>query len=104
MRSFKEKFGQSSMDYLAEIRTNEAKRLMEAGQPLKDIALLAGFKDQHYFSSQFKKQVGLPPRTYIANRKCKTAAYSWPNKPSWTPSLILLWFSEMPSMTKRTRS
>ncbi|WDQ31425.1 helix-turn-helix domain-containing protein [Paenibacillus marchantiae] len=79
MRSFKEKFGQSSMDYLAEIRTNEAKRLMEAGQPLKDIALLAGFKDQHYFSSQFKKQVGLPPRTYIANRKCKTAAYSWPN-------------------------
>lgn len=79
MRSFKEWFGQSAMDYLAELRTNEAKQLLVAGQSLRDVAEAVGYKDPLYFSSQFKKQVGVPPRIYIANRKCRTAAYSWPN-------------------------
>ncbi|RAV23341.1 AraC family transcriptional regulator [Paenibacillus contaminans] len=79
MRSFKERFGQSAMDCLAELRTNEAKRLLEAGGSVRDAAYAVGYKDPLYFSSQFKKQVGFPPRIYVANRKCRTAAYSWPN-------------------------
>ncbi|MDH6369250.1 ABC-type Fe3+-hydroxamate transport system substrate-binding protein [Paenibacillus sp. PastF-3] len=79
MRMFKERFGQSAIDYLTELRTNEAKRLLEAGCPLATVAEAVGYKDPMYFSSQFKKQVGIPPRIYIKNRKTKIAAYSWPN-------------------------
>lgn len=79
MRSFKERFGQSAMDYLAEVRMNHSKRMLEEGRALKDIAEEAGYKDPLYFSSQFKKQVGLAPTRYVANRKSKVAAYSWPN-------------------------
>jgi len=79
MRSFKERFGQSAMEYMTELRTNEAKQLMEAGTPLRGVAEAVGYKDPLYFSSQFKKLVGISPRSYMANRKCRTAAYSWPN-------------------------
>ncbi|MFF2090641.1 helix-turn-helix domain-containing protein [Paenibacillus sp. NPDC058174] len=79
MRSFKERFGQSAMDYLTELRTNQAKQLLEEGFPLWDIVDRIGYKDPQYFSSQFNKHVGISPRTYTLNRKCKAAAYSWPN-------------------------
>ncbi|WP_165452750.1 helix-turn-helix domain-containing protein [Paenibacillus thalictri] len=79
MRSFKDRFGQSVIDYLTELRTNQAKLLMEEGRSLRDIAGEVGYKDPLYFSSQFKKHVGISPSIYMANRKCKTAAYSWPN-------------------------
>lgn len=79
MRSFKERFGQSAMEFLTEQRTNEAKRLLEAGGTPGEVADAVGYKDPLYFSSQFKKQVGIPPRLYSLNRKCRTAAYSWPN-------------------------
>ncbi|THF73262.1 helix-turn-helix domain-containing protein [Cohnella fermenti] len=79
MRLFKMRFGQSAMDFLTELRTNEAKRLLEEGLAPGDVAEAVGYKDPLYFSSQFKKQVGIPPRTYYLNRQCKAAAYSWPN-------------------------
>ncbi|QHT58764.1 helix-turn-helix domain-containing protein [Paenibacillus lycopersici] len=79
MRSFKERFGQSVMEFLAELRTNEAKQLLETGMPLRRVAEAVGYKDPLYFSSQFKKQVGLSPRRYLASRECRVAAYSWPN-------------------------
>ncbi|RED75265.1 AraC family transcriptional regulator [Cohnella phaseoli] len=79
MRSFKERFGQSVMEYMTELRTNEAKRLMEAGESLRKVSETVGYKDPLYFSSQFKKHVGISPSSYIASRKCRTAAYSWPN-------------------------
>lgn len=79
MRSFKEKFGQSAKDYLSELRTNEAKRLLEEGGAPGGVAEAVGYKDPLYFSSQFKKLVGLSPKAYSLNRQCKVAAYSWPN-------------------------
>jgi ABC-type Fe3+-hydroxamate transport system, periplasmic component len=79
MRSFKERFGQSAKDFLSELRTNEAKRLLEEGRTLGDVAEAAGYKDPLYFSSQFKKLVGISPKAYFLNRQCKAAAYSWPN-------------------------
>lgn len=79
MRAFKERFGQSAMEYLAELRTNEAKQLMAEGMPLRQVAEAVGYKDPLYFSSQFKKQAGISPRSYMASRQCRTAAYSWPN-------------------------
>ncbi|MFF2016298.1 helix-turn-helix domain-containing protein [Paenibacillus sp. NPDC058177] len=79
MRSFKDRFGQSAMDYLTELRTNQAKSLLDEGQSLQKVAEEVGYRDRQYFSSQFKKHVGMSPSIYIANRTCKVAAYSWPN-------------------------
>ncbi|WP_168928876.1 AraC family transcriptional regulator [Paenibacillus dokdonensis] len=80
MRSFKEKYDQSAMDYLTEIRMNHAKQFMEEdGSTLREIAEKIGYKDPQYFSSQFNKHTGISPSMYIANRKNKIAAYSWPN-------------------------
>ena len=79
MRAFKERFGQSVMGYLAEVRTNQAKQLMEEGYSLQHVADETGYKDALYFSSQFKKHVGFSPKIYQANRQSKVAAYSWPN-------------------------
>ncbi|MWV42725.1 ABC transporter substrate-binding protein [Paenibacillus sp. HJL G12] len=79
MRTFKERYGQSAMDYLMQIRMNQAKQLMEDGHALRQIAEKVGYKDAQYFSSQFSKQFGISPSMYVANRKIKIAAYSWPN-------------------------
>lgn len=79
MRSFKERYGLSAMESLVEMRMNKAKELMEEGSALREIAELVGYKDSQYFSSQFSKHVGISPSIYIANRKNRIAAYSWPN-------------------------
>lgn len=79
MRSFKDRFGQSAMEYLTDIRINRAKQYMEEGGTLSEIAERVGYKDSQYFSSQFNKYVGVPPTIYTANRSSKIAAYSWPN-------------------------
>jgi|GEM_PF-511838 len=79
MRSFKERFGQSAMEYLTEIRMNRAKQYLEEGGTLREIADKVGYKDAQYFSSQFNKHVGIAPSIYTANRNNKIAAYSWPN-------------------------
>ncbi|NWL87958.1 AraC family transcriptional regulator [Paenibacillus sp. 79R4] len=79
MRSYKERYGQSIMEYLTEIRMNKAKQLMEEGFVLREITEAVGYKDPQYFSSQFSKYSGMSPSVYVANRKERIAAYSWPN-------------------------
>lgn len=79
MRSFKERYGQSAMDYLTEVRMNESRRLLAEGWSLRHIAEKVGYREPQYLSSQFSKHVGISPSIYISNRKLKVAAYSWPN-------------------------
>lgn len=79
MRSFKDRFGQSAMEYLTHIRINRAKQYLEEGDTLRVIAEKVGYKESQYFSSQFNKHVGVSPSIYMANRSNKIAAYSWPN-------------------------
>nr|WP_273387127.1 helix-turn-helix domain-containing protein [Cohnella zeiphila] len=80
MRLFKSSYGISAMDYLTELRMNKAKRLMEQSKPkLREIAGQVGYADEFYFIRKFKQQIGIPPATYIRNRKRRVAAYSFPN-------------------------
>ncbi|NQX70296.1 AraC family transcriptional regulator [Paenibacillus alba] len=80
MRTFKLQNGRSAMDYLSELRINQAKVLMEKTKiRLRDIAKQVGYNDEYYFIRKFKQQVGIPPATYIKNRQRKVAAYSFPN-------------------------
>ncbi|NQX59109.1 ABC transporter substrate-binding protein [Paenibacillus qinlingensis] len=80
MRSFKQLNGVSVMDYLSELRINQAKVLMENPRmKLRDIAKQVGYQDEYYFIRKFKQQVGIPPATYMKNKQRKVAAYSFPN-------------------------
>ncbi|THF77593.1 AraC family transcriptional regulator [Cohnella fermenti] len=80
MRQFKTNYGVSAMDYLTELRISKAKMLMEqSGLKLREIASLVGYSDEFYFFRKFKQQVGIPPATYIRNRRRRVAAYSFPN-------------------------
>lgn len=79
MRSFKERYGKSIIEYITEVRLLQAKRLMlESGLPIAEIAGRVGFRSEAYFRTVFKKEVGITPAVYLRNGQRKVAAYSWP--------------------------
>ena len=65
---FKEKMNVSYSEYLRSMRFKYAISLFELGlSSVKNVALLSGFSDPLYFSSAFKKTVGVSPKDFIAN-------------------------------------
>ena len=60
-REFRRRFGQTVGEYLHRLRVRSACAQMEAGRPLGDIALAAGFYDQSHFSRVFKRLIGCAP-------------------------------------------
>lgn len=71
-RLFKEVTGQVPLQYLNEVRINQAKKwLASADDKLLDIALNAGFNNEYYFSRRFKQTVGISPGQYRLSRKGK---------------------------------
>ncbi len=55
----------SLVGYLREVRLNRAKVLLATSpHGLKQIASMCGFTDEYYFSSVFRKVVGIPPGQY----------------------------------------
>ncbi|AIQ17354.1 AraC family transcriptional regulator [Paenibacillus sp. FSL H7-0357] len=74
---FKRKYGKSAVEYAAELRLQQAKRLMaESGLKLRDIAHRVGYADEFYFSRKFKKMIGVPPAVYMKSRHRKLVAYT----------------------------
>ena len=62
---FKQESGVNFIDYLTKIRINEAKRLLKnSDKRISDIALEVGYRDQHYFSSLFKRYQKDTPKAY----------------------------------------
>ncbi|MBO4980187.1 MAG: AraC family transcriptional regulator [Clostridia bacterium] len=63
--TFKKQTGKSFCEYLTDIRLERAKRLLELSElNVTEIAYSVGFQDSNYFSSVFKKHVGLSPLAY----------------------------------------
>ncbi len=63
---FKEKMGVSYVEYLTNLRIKYAISLLDNGiDSVKNVAFLSGFSDPLYFSTVFKKIVGVSPRDYI---------------------------------------
>lgn len=70
---FKKVTGYSPVDYLIHLRITKAKRLLEDGGRVSDVAQATGFSDIYYFSNVFKKTEGQSPSEYVAAvRKMKT--------------------------------
>lgn len=69
-RLFKEATGQVPLQYLNEVRINEAKKwLASSDDKLLDIALNAGFSNEYYFNRRFKQTVGISPGQYRRSRR-----------------------------------
>ncbi|MFP4015449.1 MAG: response regulator [Halanaerobiales bacterium] len=65
---FLEQVGENFLDYLNMIRVNKAKELLKTtDKKIYEVADEVGFNDSYYFSSWFKKIVGVTPTTYRDN-------------------------------------
>lgn len=63
---FKEKMGVGYSEYLRSLRIKYAISLLNNGiDSVKNVALLSGFSDPLYFSTVFKKTVGVAPKDYL---------------------------------------
>ena len=66
VRLFTRQMGISPYRYLETIRIGEAKKLLEQGKTLVQVAQLTGFSDQSHFSKYFSRFIGLSPGQYQA--------------------------------------
>jgi YesN/AraC family two-component response regulator len=67
-RLFKCAYGISPQKYIVRLRIQYAKELISTGYySLKEIALMSGYTDYKYFSTEFKKQIGVSPSNYVYN-------------------------------------
>lgn len=63
---FKQEIGCSFTDYLIRYRMNKAKEILRTKRlPLKDVAMMVGYKDYVQFSKMFKKLEGISPRSFV---------------------------------------
>ena len=64
-RRFKTATGATLIEYLQNLRVEEAKRLLESGQmPVDEISIESGYDDPSFFRSLFKRRTGLTPSQY----------------------------------------
>jgi transcriptional regulator GlxA family with amidase domain len=64
-RRFKAATGATLIQYLQNLRIEEAKRLLESGQmPVDEISADAGYEDSSFFRRLFKRRTGLTPSQY----------------------------------------
>ena len=62
---FKKETGYSLNDYINKVRINKAiKLLKESEAMIYEIAEQTGFSDSQYFSTVFKKNMGVSPKEY----------------------------------------
>lgn len=67
-RMFKKETGVTLVDYLTKIRINKAIELFHNDElKMYEIAEMVGYATQHYFSSVFKKEMGISPLEYRKN-------------------------------------
>jgi transcriptional regulator GlxA family with amidase domain len=64
-RRFKAATGSSLIEYLQNLRVEEAKRLLEGTElPIEDISEQSGYADTSFFRRLFKRLTGLTPSKY----------------------------------------
>ena len=65
---FKEQYGTSPQKYIISLRIQNAAELIMSGYySLKEIAYMSGYRDYKYFSTEFKKLLGVSPSEYYYN-------------------------------------
>lgn len=71
-RLFNEKFGVSPIKYLTRLRIDHARALLESGYyTVEAVSRMCGFNDPKYFSTAYKRHVGISPRGSVARSSPK---------------------------------
>ncbi|MDF7799065.1 AraC family transcriptional regulator [Pontiellaceae bacterium B1224] len=67
---FRKATGQTPIDYLMRLRIQRAMEMLtKSDSTITEIAFTVGFNDSNYFTRQFRKVAGMPPRQYrVQNR------------------------------------
>lgn len=65
-RMFKDVYGVTPSNYLAELRLAAAKKLLCEGKSVAETADAVGFYDSLYFSKFFRKHTGISPTEYVS--------------------------------------
>jgi AraC-like DNA-binding protein len=66
---FKKQVGLSPIAFQKQVRITRTKQMLSMPLlPIKEIAVVLGFKNPDHFSSCFRKVVGVSPRQYRMNR------------------------------------
>jgi two-component system response regulator YesN len=74
-RLFSEHCKVSFIDYVTELRIENAEKLLrESKMTVKEVAFAAGYQDPNYFSKIFRKLTGLSPTAYAADAKKEEGA------------------------------
>ena len=68
IRAFRRAFGLTPGEYLQAVRVAHAKRLIEEGRPLTEVAFEVGFCDQSHLTRVFKRVDGRTPGAYVRRR------------------------------------
>jgi transcriptional regulator GlxA family with amidase domain len=64
-RRFKHATGLALIDYVQNLRIEDARRLLESSdRPVDDICFEVGYEDASFFRRLFRRRVGLPPAQY----------------------------------------
>jgi AraC-like DNA-binding protein len=63
-RTFTKAVGLPPHAYHENVRVREAKRLLEGGYALSEVAFLTGFSHQSHFTQRFRRHVGVSPGRY----------------------------------------
>ncbi len=74
---FKQQMGMSPAKYINDLRIGYAKSYLTAyyTNSIEYVSRQCGYKDQHYFSRVFKKNVGMTPTEYRKNLKIKNKKF-----------------------------
>ena len=65
LRMFRQAFNVSPLEHLIQLRIRHAQRLLQDGRwNIDQTAHASGFSDSNYFSRQFRRIAGMPPRGY----------------------------------------
>ena len=73
LRSFNATVGVTPYQYVVRLRVERARRMIERGSDLAEVAIEAGFADQSHLTRQFKSEFGLAPGSYRVATSFKTS-------------------------------
>lgn len=81
-RGFRSAFGTSPSRFRTMRQLEQARDRLEAGMPLAEAALDAGFADQSHMTRRFRDAFGMSPRQWkLANLRARFDAHSFKNDP-----------------------
>ncbi|WP_225446561.1 response regulator transcription factor [Paenibacillus rhizovicinus] len=79
-KQFSKELGCSYMNYLTQLRINEAKKLLKAGFKIAEVSSKVGYSNHEHFSRVFKKITGQNPKAYRESELLTASAISNPRE------------------------